>query len=513
MTKNRFKDHNRVSSEKQNNYLISPAIPQFLFLHPAANYLLELSHKGIILEDWLNELEEEGIEIEPGIKFTKQEITHYYGFLLFLEKNNYFEKIKTDKMTASRYDGQSIEFELANTIQIVFECTSACNLKCKYCGYGDIYSISDKRENKKLDIALGKKFFDYMAERFESPLNRRFHERIAISFYGGEPLLNISFIKEMVAYVKSKNYRCRKFFFTMTTNGMDIDKHMDFLVANEFDILISLDGNKEHNGHRFKSDGSPSFEIVFENILTLKRKYPIYYEKRVRFNTVLHNKNSYKEVNDFFTTHLGKIPQISQVNSIGIKPDKKADFDAIFKKMYSGMTPQDLVNDIRDKQKILRTPAAKQIIPFLLRNSGFHFKSYNQLLNSGERFIKISTGTCNPFERKIFLTVDGKILPCEKILQDYYLGCVDEKGVHIDFQEIANKYNAFYKKIMHLCNRCASSDGCSMCIFMLNLLDENPACKFFKTSAETTASTSISLSLLEETPRFYPNIMRNYQEQ
>lgn len=511
---NRFAENRTcVTTEKGNNYLISPTIPQFLLLHPIAHYLLELSAKGISLEDWLDRLEEGDIEIEPGLKTNKQEIKYYYDYLIFLEKHNYFKEIKTYEMTAARYDAKSAEFELANTHQIVFECTSACGLQCKYCGYGELYSINETRESKKLDIAIAKKLFDYMLEQFESPLNRRIHEKIAVSFYGGEPLLNMPFIEEIVAYAKSKNSRYRAFFFTMTTNGLDLHKHMDFIAANEFQLLISLDGNEEHNGHRVKPDGAPSFEIVFENILALKEKHPDYYEKLVRFNAVLHNKNSHKEVIDFFTSRLGKTPQISQVNSIGIKPDKKVDFDAIFKKMYSGMTSQDLANDIRDKQKILKTPPVKQLAPFLFQNSGFHFKSYNQLLNPIEKSIQITTGTCNPFGRKIFLTADGKILACEKILQDYCLGDVDEKGVHIDFQEVADKYIAYYGKMMRLCNRCSAAAGCSMCIFMLNLPDDCPSCNFFKTPAEAETSLRNSLSLLEETPKFYPEIMRNYQEQ
>jgi uncharacterized protein len=511
---NRFTGPNLyVTTEKGNNYLISSAIPQFLLLNPISHYLLELRVKGTSLEDWLNHLEESDIEIEPGLKTNKQELNYYYNYLLFLERNNYFKEVKTYEMTAARYDAKSIEYELANTIQIVFECTSACGLQCKYCGYGDLYSINETRQNKKLDIVIAKKLFDYLVERFESPLNRRIHEQIAISFYGGEPLLNMPFIEEMVAYVKSKNSRGRQFFFTMTSNGMDLDKHMDFIAANEFHLLISLDGNEEHNSHRVKADGVPSFETVFNNILALKERHPAYYEKWVRFNAVLHNKNSHKEVTDFFTTRLGKTPQISQVSAIGIKPEKKAEFDAIFKKMYSDLTPQDLLNDIQDKEKILKTAPVKQLAPFLFQNSGFHFKSYNRMLNPVTKARQISTGTCNPFGRKIFLTAEGKILACEKILQDYCLGSADEKGVHIDFQEVADKYNAFYGKLMQLCNRCSASADCSMCIFMLNLLDDCPSCPYFKTSGEALTSLRNALSLLEETPKFYPAIMRDYQEQ
>ena len=39
---------------------------------------------------------------------------------------------------------------LANLPQLVFEVTDACNLKCKYCAYGEFYDDFDERENKVL---------------------------------------------------------------------------------------------------------------------------------------------------------------------------------------------------------------------------------------------------------------------------------------------------------------------------------------------------------------------------
>ena len=36
---------------------------------------------------------------------------------------------------------------LLNLKQITFEVTDACNLKCNYCGYGDMYFGYDKSES------------------------------------------------------------------------------------------------------------------------------------------------------------------------------------------------------------------------------------------------------------------------------------------------------------------------------------------------------------------------------
>lgn len=43
-------------------------------------------------------------------------------------------------------------YSLANLRQITFEVTDACNLKCKYCGYGEFYDDYDRRSNKMMPL-------------------------------------------------------------------------------------------------------------------------------------------------------------------------------------------------------------------------------------------------------------------------------------------------------------------------------------------------------------------------
>ena len=45
--------------------------------------------------------------------------------------------------------GKDVEYNLIHLHQIIFEVTDACNLRCKYCGYADLYEGYDKRENLK----------------------------------------------------------------------------------------------------------------------------------------------------------------------------------------------------------------------------------------------------------------------------------------------------------------------------------------------------------------------------
>jgi uncharacterized protein len=72
----------------------------------------------------------------------------------------------------------------------------------------------------------------------------------------------------------------------MTTNGMLLDKNMDFLVSNDFSLLISLDGDEFNNSYRVNKSGQNSYSHIIENIDKLKSMYPEYFNKRVNFNAV-----------------------------------------------------------------------------------------------------------------------------------------------------------------------------------------------------------------------------------
>jgi len=43
-----------------------------------------------------------------------------------------------------------VKYALANTPQVTFEVTDACNLRFRYCGYGELYGDYDARENRRL---------------------------------------------------------------------------------------------------------------------------------------------------------------------------------------------------------------------------------------------------------------------------------------------------------------------------------------------------------------------------
>ena len=107
-------------------------------------------------------------------------------------------------MSSEYYTAEKIKNYAANSKQILFEVTNLCNMSCLYCGYGGFYEGFDKRDGKNLSVQKAKNLVDYYYCLKESSLNRKIGKKIVFAFYGGEPLLNFSFIREMVGYIRKK---------------------------------------------------------------------------------------------------------------------------------------------------------------------------------------------------------------------------------------------------------------------------------------------------------------------
>ena len=118
---------------------------------------------------------------------------------------------------------EDVKRSLSNSPQLTFELTDACNLRCEYCGYGKSYSDYDERKSTRLSPQRAKVLLDYQRSLWGSELNISHNQNVYISFYGGEPLMDVPFIKEIVSYIEEPDCPSRSFTFNMTTNGILLD--------------------------------------------------------------------------------------------------------------------------------------------------------------------------------------------------------------------------------------------------------------------------------------------------
>lgn len=395
---------------------------------------------------------------------------------------------------------------LSNLPQLVLEVTDACNLKCKYCAYGELYEGYDKRHNRKMSFDMVRRIIDYLYPLWTSKYNTSSQQTLYISFYGGEPLMNMPLIEKVVDYMEGLRIPHRTIRFSMTTNAILLDRYMDFIVEHDFSLLVSLDGNRRNDSYRVDHSGNPSFDRVVCNIDLLKERHPDYFRRSVNFNSVFHNRSSVEDVYSFIKERYDKIPSISDLNNVGIKPDKKDEFERMFQSSTQNLNMSGKKDEIKEALS-LRNPEYRTLTLFLKQHSGFAFEDYTDLLFEKGEPTFIPTGTCLPFTRKLYLSVNGKILPCERIGQQFGLGEVTDTEVRLDPALIANKCNERLARMEVTCKACYNKKACSQCMYNLEGIDEKPKCKGFMDKKAFQAYSARNMLLISQRPSLYREIM------
>lgn len=407
----------------------------------------------------------------------------------------------TDRITS-----ETIRYNLTNLSQVTFEVTDDCNLQCKYCGYGDMYCGYDKRESKYLDFNSIKPLLDYLIDIWKNSMPDSSAPITYVSFYGGEPLLNVPFIKQVIEYIEASELN-RKILYSLTTNAVLLERYMDYLVQKDFHILISLDGNEDNHSYRVDKSGNNSFYRVTNNIQKLRDTYPKFFKTNVNFNSVLHNRNSVESIHEYITTEFGKIPSISELNNSGIRPEKKEEFDRTYRNKSESLRESENYAKL-SQELFMNEPNTHELLLYLHKYSGNVYRDYIDLFLDPEKVYCTPSGTCTPFSKKMFITVNGKILQCERIDHCFALGNVSATGLELDLNRIACVFNNYLDKIQSKCSICYRKRSCIQCLYYIETINQDsPQCHGYMDKDAYNAYTSFCLSHLYAHPELYNRLM------
>lgn len=471
------------------------------FIHTTVNnnlYIYDDQHRlSMLIHPELEKVYEKSSNVNP----------YYLKKYAYLKKHGFFAKSTPADFTA--LEASQVKENIVNTQQIVFETTDSCNLKCAYCSLGDLYEGFDERIGKKIDAHQAINLLKYVFNI--RPKNKK--RVMVISFYGGEALLNMNFIKQIVGVVNELNAEKQiEIMYSMTTNATLLHKYIDFLVANKFRLLISLDGNEQNHSYRlFGENKKNSFYKVIENIDLIYKKYPEYFSTHVNFNAVLHDRNSVKEIYEFIYTRYNKIPRISELNMRNVKFQNKDKLE----KMYHNKrkSEEQYQKEYAYLYNITRTESSLygDVANFLKFCSvNYYISNMNALFHSVEKHLP--TGTCTPFSKKIFMTNRNKLLPCEKISYEYAMGKVNE-DIEIDIQKITEQYNFYYAHLKKFCEICYVYRFCGSCLFHLKNIDnintKEFVCENFCDQKTFKKHLYRVFSSLENYPNDFSDILEN----
>lgn len=402
-----------------------------------------------------------------------------------------------------------IRHNINNLRNLVFEVTDTCNLRCKYCGFADFYEGYDERKNTFLSFDKAKILIDHLAAIWRANKYEDILHPLTIGFYGGEPLMNMKLIEQLSDYVETLKDIGRTINYSMTTNAMLLDCYMDFLVEKKIRLLISLDGDERGQSYRVDTNGKNSFERVFRNVKLLKQKYPEYFKSNVNFNAVLHNRNDVETIYNFIITEFNKRPRIASLNDSGVKLEKKVEFYKTYKNVKQSFEAASNCNQMIAEGD-LEMPQINALSRYLLSRSGNFFEGYYSLRINQDKFGHIQTGTCTPFRLKMFMTVNGKILQCEKINHEFALGQVYDDHVDLDYQKISDIQKTYLTQLKKQCAICGKGKRCSFCIYQIDFLGSNynAPCPFFTTSTKNKEEKE-QMDFLRENPHLYKYLIQN----
>ncbi|KNZ69752.1 radical SAM protein [Thermincola ferriacetica] len=310
-----------------------------------------------------------------------------------------------------------------------------CNLRCKYCFAGTGHFGGEKG---LMPFEVGKAAIDFLVQSSQ----RRKH--CEIDFFGGEPLLNMDVVKQIVHYGREQGAKHDKEFkFTLTTNAVRLDAEIiNYLNDNDIAVVLSLDGRPEVNDRmRLTPAGKGSYHTITHKIkeMVQSRHNENYYVRGTftRFNLdfaadVLHL------VDDLGFKHVSVEPVVAG-----------AENDYAFRE-------EDLPVLFAEYEKLTRS-----YLEHYSNRNEFNFFHFNLELEHGPCLPKRLSG-CGAGHEYLAVTPEGDLYPCHQFVgrREYRLGTVFD-GIFEDRRHIMKQFQQAHIYNKQKCRECWAKFFCS----------------------------------------------------
>lgn len=372
-------------------------------------------------------------------KYPKSKITEVLDEIKILKDEGYL---------FTEVDAKPILGKLENRYYVKSLCLNVahdCNLRCKYC-FASKGDYSGKRELMSSEV--GKKAVDFLVENSGNMRN------VEIDFFGGEPLLAMETVKEVVSYAKTleKEYR-KRFNFTITTNALLLDDNtINYLHKNMDNVVLSLDGRKNVNDHiRVRADGSGSYDdIVYkiQKMVELRERYKKEYYVRGTFTR--YNLDFAEDV--FHLADLG-------FREISIEPVVGNDGDYLLKE-----------EDLRVLFEQYGRIAAEYLRRKKTGENPFRFYHFNMDIYHGPCIYK-RLWACGAGRDYLAVTPSGEIYPCHQFVgqSQFLMGNIFDGRLNDDVIDLLKETHVFSKDECSTCwARYFCSGGCNANNFLIN---------------------------------------------
>ena len=310
-----------------------------------------------------------------------------------------------------------------------------CNLRCRYC-FADEGAYHSAREFMSEQTA--KKAIDFL---IANSGNRRILEA---DFFGGEPLMCLDVIKNVVAYAREQGQKYgKKFLFTTTTNALLLDDDaIDFFNREMENVVLSLDGRKEvHDAIRKTVNGKGSFDIVLPKIkkFVQSRGNKSYYVRGTFTARNLDFSNDVIFLAEQGFDSISMEPVVTDIDDLAIKPEHLPAIKAEYERLC----------DI--------------YLQMWREGRGFNFFHFNIDLEGGPCLAK-RVSACGAGNEYFSVVPNGDIYPCHQFAGDpaFKMGNVYEGVLNGDIRRNFAESCLFTRKNCEGCfAKFICSGGCS----------------------------------------------------
>lgn len=326
--------------------------------------------------------------------------------------------------------------------------TERCNLRCTYCCYSGQYKNNRSHSPQGMTNEDIDKIFDFIQKStLQKPIN--------VSFYGGEPLLKFPLIQ--YAADKGRHIYGEYINFSITTNATLLSpEKIDWLIENDFDINISLDGTQTvHDKYRVYPNGKGSFDDVYQALKYIKKNHS-FQQYMISIQLTLASYNDIEEIAEWWHSdpilsdyEPGNIHGLAPNFSMGVE---KVDYEKV-KSLYSHLLD---VYEQHPEWSVLKVLFDECIAYWKTRP-----------IMDIDRPIPMST--CMPINTKLYIDANKNIGVCEKIADKYRIGSIH---TGIDWQKANVIVQDYYNKRIYRCKNCPIIGMCNLCLTAVEYTDE-----------------------------------------
>lgn len=414
-------------------YNDTPVIKMFIYKNNyylydfGKNNILQLS-EGVFKE--IKDLQRLGI----SKYINENKFTNHYCDVITLLNRGYFKSFTVERIL--HYQDSYLEVLLNRFLQdMILQVTQDCNFQCRYCLFANDTKFERTHKKTNMDYLTAQKSVDYLYNHCADV------SEVRIGFYGGEPFLNFDLIKRITKYASQKFQAKHVRFLTTTNASLLNDDIIQFMINNHFEVSVSLDGDRDYqNKHRkYRENGNDTFDIVMKNVLKIKNANPVYFKENVSFNPVIFNDENAEKVYAFYES-IGVNKDNININRANLNGIDYLDSPTM---LFSNQSMYGVRDDMK-YNNFIKKIEDNSVIP-----NYWH-----------------PNGQCVPGVRRLFVTIDGSIYPCEKIVENkaFCIGNInDNKDDKIDVDQARKILNSA-TITQDNCKKCWAFRFCEMCV-------------------------------------------------